>query len=103
MSLGNDPSRVTSRVDVEAGERLAEARQARHEVGRDGPAPSVEAILREMGRGADGRPIEAGPDRFVPASTAARRALSTDVEEDAVAYHETADGWRCEDCEGGPE
>ena len=75
MSLGNDPSRFPSEEDRVAGERVGEARQARAELARDGPAPSVEAILREMGRDADGYPIEDGPDEFVPASTAARRAL----------------------------
>ena len=77
MSLGNDPSRV---VPTEAAERVGEARQARGELLLDGPAPSVEAILREMGRGPDGREIVEGPDEWVPASTAARRALGSDVE-----------------------
>lgn len=80
MSLGNDPRRVSSELDVEAGERIAEARQARQELARDGPAPSVEAVLRAMGRGPQGYPIDAGPDGWVAASEAARRALSDDVE-----------------------
>ena len=78
MSLGNDPRRVSSEVDVEAGERLAEARQARRELARDGPAPSVEAVLRAMGRGPQGYPIDAGPNEWIAASEAARRALSDD-------------------------
>ena len=76
MSFGNDPSRFTTDEDVEAGERLAAARQERAELAQGGPAPTVEAILREMGRGPDGYPIEDGPDGWVPASEAGRRALA---------------------------
>jgi hypothetical protein len=83
MSLGNDPRRVTSEADVEAAEAVAAACQERHELALDGPAPSVEAILREMGRGPDGYEVAEGPDEWVPASVAGRRAL--DVEDaDAV-------------------
>lgn len=78
MSLGNDPRRVSSEEDVLAGERVAEARQARYELSRDGPAPSTEAVLREMGRDADGYEVADGPDEFVPASVAARSALGLD-------------------------
>jgi len=62
--------------DVLASERVGEARQAARELARDGPAPSVEAVLREMGRGPDGYPIDDGPDEFVAASEAARRAIA---------------------------
>jgi hypothetical protein len=81
MSLGNDPSNLPP-SDPEVGEAIAAARQERHELARTGPAPSVEAILREMGRGPDGRPIPEGPDEWIPASTAARRALGIDDVED---------------------
>jgi len=70
------PSPHSREEEIEASERVVEARQARHEIGRDDPAPSVEAILREMGRDADGYRIAEGPDGFVPASTAARRATA---------------------------
>lgn len=73
MSLGNDPRRT--RDDAEVAEALAAAQQERARLARDGPAPSVESILREMGRGPDGREIDEGPDEWVPASTAGQRAL----------------------------
>lgn len=69
------PSRYSRGEEIEAGEALAAARQERHELGRNGSAPSVEAILREMGRGPDGYPIAEGPDEWVPASVAGNRAL----------------------------
>lgn len=74
------PSPHSREEEIEAAEAVAAARQERAELARDGPAPSVEAILREMGRGPDGREIVEGPDEWVPASTAARRALGSDVE-----------------------
>lgn len=68
--------------EVLASERVAEARHEVWELSQDGQAPSVEAVLREMGRDSDGYPIEEGPDEFVPASEAARRALpDLDVEQ----------------------
>lgn len=69
------PSPHSREDEIEAAEAVAAARQERHELGRDGPAPSVEAILREMGRGPDGFSIEAGPDEWVPVSEAGQRAL----------------------------
>lgn len=72
MSLGNDPRRTTS---FEAAEAVAAAHEARAELARDGIAPSTEAILREMGHAPNGEPLEDGPDEWIPASTAARRAL----------------------------
>lgn len=70
MSLDDSP--------IAATEAVGAARQARHELARDGPAPSVEAILRHMGRGPDGEPIDEGPDEWVPASEAALAALNDD-------------------------
>lgn len=72
------PSRYSREQEMAASEALGAAQQARHELGRTGPAPSVEAILREMGRGPEGYPLEHvdGEPEFVPASEAARRALS---------------------------
>lgn len=75
MSLGNDPSLFDTEEDVLAGERVAEAQQARYELTRDGPAPSVDAILAQMGRDPQGYKTGDGPEEFVPASEAARRAL----------------------------
>lgn len=94
MSLGNDPSRFRTEEDVLAAERVTEARQARYELSRDGPAPSREAILREMGRDTDGYNVADGPDEFVPASVAARRALEDDRVDDAreQLLEETVDG-----------
>lgn len=71
------PSRYTPEEDLAASEALGAARQERHELGRDGPAPSVEAILREMGRGPDGYALDGhSVDEFVPVSEAGRRALA---------------------------
>lgn len=70
------PSPYSREEEIHAAERVAEARQACRELSRDGPAPSVEAVLREMGRDRDGYPIPEGPDEFVPASEAARRAIA---------------------------
>lgn len=83
MSLGNDPSRFDDEDEVHAAERVAEARQARRELARNGAAPSTEAILAEMGRDRDGREVPDGPDEFVPASEAARRALGRDTDDAA--------------------
>lgn len=98
MSLGNDPSRFRTEEDVLASERVAEARQARYELSRDGPAPSTEAVLREMGRDADGYDVAERPDEFVPASVAARRALGLedDRPDDALEQllEESDDGRR---------
>lgn len=58
-----------------AAEAVGAAQQARYELSRDGPAPSVAAILREMGRHADGRPRDGADVDDVTASEAARRAL----------------------------
>ena len=69
------PSRHSLAEDVRASEAVAAAQQERARLGRDGPAPSTESILREMGRGPDGYPIDEGPDEWVPASTAGGRAL----------------------------
>lgn len=76
MSLGNDPGRVRGRSeeDLEASEAVAGARQARAYLAQDGAAPSVEAILEEMGRDPEGYPLEDGPTE-IAASRAARRAL----------------------------
>lgn len=74
MSLGNDPRRTPS---TEAVEAVAAATQAQAELRRDGPAPSVEAILRELGRSRDGRPlddVETLPSHR--AGEAARRAIA---------------------------
>jgi hypothetical protein len=90
MSLGNDPRRVTSEADVEAAEAVAAARQERHELARGGSAPSVEAILREMGRDADGYEVAEGPDEWVSASEAGRRALDRlDAVEEAGRHGRT--------------
>ena len=91
MSLGNDPSQVPSQQDVEAGEALAAARQERHELGRHGRAPSTESILREMGRGPDGYPIPEGPDEWISASEAGRRALE-DLQEEQPEQRPITDG-----------
>jgi len=72
---------------IEESEAVAAAQQARYELLRDGPAPSVEAILREMGRDADGRALEDGPTN-VTASEAARRLLPSHEIEDKVFVDE---------------
>lgn len=74
MSLGNDPRRTPS---IEVIEAVAAAKQAHAELRRDGPAPSVEAILQELGRDADGRPVD-GVETLPShrASEAARRAIA---------------------------
>lgn len=77
------PSPHSREEEIAASEALAAARQERHELGRDGPAPSVEAILREMGRDADGYELPDAPEEFVPASEAGRRALGVDDVEEA--------------------
>jgi len=66
---------TTARAEVAASEAVASAREACYALSRDGPAPRVEDVLREMGRGPDGYEIPHGPDEFVPAQEAARRAL----------------------------
>lgn len=78
MSLGNDPDRPGLSTPMEHAEAVAAASEARAELARDGPAPSTEAILREMGRSPQGEPIGDGLDEWIPASTAARRALEVD-------------------------
>lgn len=75
MGLGNDPSLFQTEEDVLAAERVAEAKQARHELAQDGAAPSVDAILAEMGRDTEGYKTGDGPDEFVAATDAAIRAL----------------------------
>lgn len=72
------PSPHSREEEIEAAEAVAAARQERAELARDGPAPSVEAILREMGRGPDGYEVAEGPDEWVSASTAGRRALGVE-------------------------
>jgi hypothetical protein len=82
MSLGNDPRRTPSTTAVEA---VAAATQAQAELRRDGPAPSVEAILRELGRSRDGRPLD-DAETIPPhrAGEAARRAIA-DVDDTVEA------------------
>jgi hypothetical protein len=72
------PSPHSREEEIEAAEAVAAARQERAELARDGPAPSVEAILRQMGRGPDGYEVAEGPDEWVSASTAGRRALGVE-------------------------
>lgn len=55
------PSPHSREEEIEAAEAVAAARQERAELARDGPAPSVEAILRQMGRGPDGYEVAEGP------------------------------------------
>lgn len=71
----NDGDCPTTREEVAAGEAIAAAREACYTLSRDGPAPRVEAVLREMGRGPDGYPASDTLGEFVPAPEAARRAL----------------------------
>ena len=82
MSLGNDPSRVPDRSEegLRAAEAVAGARETRAYLGQDGPAPSVEAILEELGRDAEGYPLEDGPAE-ISTHEAARRALGLEPEE----------------------
>lgn len=99
MSFGDDPRRT---VSIEEAEALAAASEARGELRRDGPAPSAEAILRELGRDTDGRPID-GVETLPPhrASEAARRAMADGgvdgsglvvVTSASDVYHKPADG-----------
>jgi len=84
------PSPHSREEEIAAAEALAAARQERAELARDGPAPSVEAILREMGRGPDGYELPDAPEEFVSASEAGRRALGVeDVEETLTVQGET--------------
>ena len=76
MSLGNDPERV-SQGPIEHAEAVAAACEMRAQLRQDGPAPSRESILREMGRRPDGSPLPDGPTDVDP-HTAARRALGGD-------------------------
>jgi hypothetical protein len=69
------PSPHTREEEIAAAEAVAAAQQERYELSRDGRAPSTEAILREMGRDADGYELPESDGEFVPASVAARRAL----------------------------
>jgi hypothetical protein len=75
----NDNDRHTppepTEEEVAAAEAVAGAREACFTLSRDGPAPRIEDVLRQMGRGPDGYEIPDGPDEFVPAPEAARRAL----------------------------
>lgn len=77
------PSPWTREEEIRASESVAAARQERAELRRDGPAPSVEAILREMGRDSEGYPLPSGPEE-IRASTAARRALDLSSDYDSV-------------------
>lgn len=77
MSLGNDPSNTPPH---EWGEAIAGADEARHELLRDGDAPSQEAILRGMGRRPDGSPLPDGPTDLT-AGEAAREILRGGIDE----------------------
>ena len=59
----------------EAHHAVSAATQARAELLIDGRAPGVEAILREMGRDADGVAVEPDADAPHEADAAARRLL----------------------------
>ena len=65
------------------------ATQARGDLLVDGPAPSTVAILREMGRDADGRAVEPDADGPTQADAAARRLLDLGTDDDL-------DGERCD-------
>jgi hypothetical protein len=84
-------------VSDEAAMRKAAARRERQRLLEDGAAPSTESILREMGRGPDGEPIEDGPDEFVPASTAAIRALPDREPVESVDEDDPDECDRCEE------
>lgn len=77
-----DPKQQARRVsneEMRANEAVVAARQARHELERTGPAPTVEAILEEMGRDRDGYPLSrlsSPEEEWIAASEAALRALS---------------------------
>lgn len=58
---------------------VSEARQARHELLIDGPAPAVRSILREMDRYPDGSRREEW-DEETPAPRAARQVLGYETE-----------------------
>jgi hypothetical protein len=89
VSLGNDPERVTSEEDHRAMQRVAAARQERHELSIDGAAPSVEAILRAHGCDADGYPTEEfDADRRI--SESAREAL-----DDVSPAPDSVGSWGC--------
>lgn len=57
MSLGNDPARFDGQ-DKDAHHAVAAASEARMSLLIDGPAPSRERILREMGRNPDGTALD---------------------------------------------
>lgn len=59
----------------EAHHAVAAAAEARTELMIDGPAPSTEAILREMGRDSNGVAVDPDADDPHEAGEAARRLL----------------------------
>jgi hypothetical protein len=61
----------------EAHNAISSAVQARAELLIDGRAPTTKAILREMGRDADGVAVESDADAPHKASDAARRLLGS--------------------------